>query len=542
MASFVIHDKTDIQPIKLITPSDINVSDTTSTVSVVIPANSYIGVGTGAGYGDNYFNYNYCAYVTIVFYKDDGTVVSQVPDSTIIQTMQPQSGSIDNSNYYPALADFKKFSNAVILFHTGTSSSTHQSNWTHTLSEEKKIDVTVPTGADYYEVYISGCSMNTTTYRRYVYDPWYKDNQNSNHPYGETVKGDKTWTIPSWATKPGYSGGNSCGHTHTPTDEECSELLWDPLTGGSITLSDNKNYLAITGTNFKKGTSNKIDSSTLQITFKDSAGSSLNTSTAKTPYIVSVGTTSEGAIDKDISIATVVASDDLAKVTQVTVKLAGVGKHGDTIETAESTINIKYYTCPAAPSSLWYTSNNKSSLNGTFKPSYKKDITWNWSGAAGGTNAPVVGYRVFFVNETKSVYIDTDIDNITATNKLKTESGEGKNPCYETTGTTMKFNPQKVGFAKDEICTCYVYTYSTWGNGDKLFSNNNRAPRYPGDRAVKSAQCTFGGSTIWINVPKSSSDPTLVWKEGTVYVHNGTTWKEAEGVYVHNGSSWKEST
>jgi hypothetical protein len=353
---------------------------------------------------------------------------------------------------------------------------------------------------------------------------------------------------PECSAGPGYADHNVGSMIRTNSFTIAAADIpdyWTNISGGSITVSDNKNKVKITGTNFKNGDNNDVASSNLQITFKDSSGRSLNTSTAKTPYVVSVGTTSEGEINKSINIANVVASSDLANVAKVDVKLVGTGDQGDTRTKTATTnpINIKYYTCPAAPSSLWYESNGKSSLNGTFNPSYKKDLTWKWSGAAGGTNAPVVGYRAFFVNETKSVYIDTDIANITATSKVKTESEIGKNPCYETTGTTMKFNPQTVGFDKNEICTCYVYAYSTWGNGDKLFSNSDGAPRYPGDRAVKSAQCTFSsGAVVWIKIPKPDDPDTLEWKEGTVYVHNGSGWKEAEGVYVHNGTGWKEST
>ena len=75
MASYVIHKAVDsddgyFNGIKLTTPSDIEVSHTSTEVSIIIPKNTSMQLVSS---GD-YFNYNYCAFVVVVFKDKDGNV------------------------------------------------------------------------------------------------------------------------------------------------------------------------------------------------------------------------------------------------------------------------------------------------------------------------------------------------------------------------------------------------------------------------------------------------------------------------------------
>lgn len=206
MASYLIHNN-DNFTIKLVTPTDstISVSDDPTNVTITIPKGTYMGIGTTIGVGGTdgqYFNYNFCSYVTVVFKNLAGTSKTLVPKASTIATMRPQASEKLSTSYFPGLTDFKEFSNNVVLFHTGNASS-DQWNWKETLNSDKTIKVKIPADANSYEVYISGCSMNTTTYRRYIFDP----KVNSEYPVTD-------WTVPAWATNPTSIGGNSCGHQH----------------------------------------------------------------------------------------------------------------------------------------------------------------------------------------------------------------------------------------------------------------------------------------------------------------------------------------
>lgn len=384
-----------------------------------------------------------------------------------------------------------------------------------------------------------------------------------------------------------YMGGCPCGSHEGNIGNASIEVFWTGISGGSVSAQDNNyNQLQITGTNFTKGTNNDIKSSNLQITFKDSAGNSLNTTTAKTPYIVSVGTTSEATFSKLVKIADVVAAADLAKVAKATVKLAGVGNRKDTLEKATTPANtpIVYHTPPKAPSKMWintgkitdYPDNVKSSYNkdatssqaenDALKPRNKELLMWKWSGYAAGTNSAVAGFRVFIYknstdyDKTKSVQISKPygINTVKNTDGSKTETlveidsavtGSNNLGYYcdievdliNESNTQFGFIPINESFSSKDTCTCKVYTYSYWGsdNTTKHFSDN----AFDGTLDFIAGTCTlFNSAVVWVRVDTNGDNVPDTWKEGTVYVYHNDEWKEAEGVYVRNGGEWKEST
>jgi hypothetical protein len=226
--------------------------------------------------------------------------------------------------------------------------------------------------------------------------------------------------------------------------------------------------------------------------------------------------------------------------------------------------------------------------NYAIKPRLKDILMWKWKGFSNGTNAPVAGFRIYTYkgaahdggattpDNSATIPLNDESKYMAYVLKITNSDATGESNAIKdithadivATGTTsrkryydIEYNDvsKKLGYAQfgyypnsltfvdgkaltgysdsvtdhsGSLCTCNVYTYAYWGDGSQHFSSN-----------YLEGQCyVYNGAVVWVCAPKSSSDPTLVWKEGTVYVHNGTTWKEAEGVYVHNGSSWKEST
>lgn len=384
-----------------------------------------------------------------------------------------------------------------------------------------------------------------------------------------------------------YMGGCPCASHEGNIGNASIEVFWTGISGGSVSARDNNyNQLQITGTNFTKGTNNDIKSSNLQITFKDSANNSLNTATAKTPYIVSVGTTSKATFSKSVKITDVVATTDLSKVAKATVKLVGEGNRGDTLEksTTPANTSIVYHTPPKAPSKMWINTGKITDYPDNIKSSYKKDATssqtendalkprtkellmWKWSGYAAGTNSDIAGFRVFIyknstactkgssvqiskpygINTTKNgdgSITETLVEigsAVTGSNDLGYYCDIGVDLVNEN-NTQFGFIPINESFSSKDTCTCKVYTYSYWGSDSttKHFSDND----FNSTLDFIIGTCTlFNSAVVWVRVDTDGDGTPDTWKEGTVYVYHDSEWKEAEGVYVRNGGKWKEST
>lgn len=250
MASYVIHKAVtadSFDGIKLTTPSDIKVSHTSTKVSITIPKNTSMHLATST----QYFNFNYCAFVVVKFKDKDGKTLSTIPDlssgTELSKMLTNSGGAVEDTDYYPKKAAFIEFSGNVLLFHKGQSESDgiqygNSSPWTsHKLASNKTITVKIPDNTASYTIYIAGCTMNTTTYRRYAYDPYYRANYSSNHPYGES-----NWEIPTWmntnmGSGTAYVGGNSCKHSHAFLNtDETSTIVSKPLTVGPISFPKQK--------------------------------------------------------------------------------------------------------------------------------------------------------------------------------------------------------------------------------------------------------------------------------------------------------------
>ena len=252
MASYTIHKAVaadSFNGIKLTTPSDINVSHTSTKVSITIPQGTYMHLHTST----QYFNFNYCAFVAVKFKDKDGKTLSTIPDlssgTELSKMLVNSGGAIEDTDYYPKKAAFTEFSSNVLLFHKGQQESDgiqygNSSPWTsHKLAEAKTITVSIPDKATSYTIYIAGCTMNTTTYRRYAYDPYYRAKYSPSHPYGES-----NWEIPTWmntnmGSGTAYIGGNSCKHSHAFLDkDETGTVIEKDLTSGPLG-NDIRTYL-----------------------------------------------------------------------------------------------------------------------------------------------------------------------------------------------------------------------------------------------------------------------------------------------------------
>jgi hypothetical protein len=206
---------------------------------------------------------------------------------------------------------------------------------------------------------------------------------------------------------------------------------------------------------------------------------------------------------------------------------------------------------------------------------------WKWDGATkGGGAAAIGGFRVYIhriakgtsgspatktpdntINLSgKTLYEIKDEGKSTEALKTytSTETSKGSNTMYgyycdipyvsgEANDAQFGFIPKDLGFSAGDLCYCEVFTYNTWGDGDRRYSKANATDT---DYTPIIGSCNiFNGATIWVRVPKPDDPDTLEWKEGTVYVYNGSAWKEAEGVYVCTDvnettgkATWKEST
>jgi hypothetical protein len=225
--------------------------------------------------------------------------------------------------------------------------------------------------------------------------------------------------------------------------------------------------------------------------------------------------------------------------------------------TKKTQTGLKYYLPPNNPTSIWYISDSKEKSTDTkystnaLKPKVKKELAWNWAGAtSGNSNSSITGYRIFiYKNEVESGTDGTSMhissaksDADSSVTPVTVEDTGTRGHEIETTQTTntsdnlnFKFVPKDAGFAANDTCCCRVFSVTTWGDGTEHYSSGG----------IRLDCVLKNGAVVWVRIhdPAYPDDPTkLKWAEGTVYVHNGSAWKEAEGVYVRKGGQWKEST
>ena len=575
---YEVHKETDINPIKVGVPDKKKITVKTdldaNTLTFTIPSGTFMGLGTAVAESSNWFNFNYVSLITVIFKDAAGKEIARVPKSSTIATMCKSSSNKNDANYYPKLADFKEFSNNVILFHRGISGGTDY-NWSESLSANKTIIVDIPSGAVTYDSYISGSSMNTTTFRRYIWDPAVN---------GETITG---WSHPSWASVPSglsHLGGNACNHSHTEAVFNDSNKLWEELSGGSITsiVDNGDNTITITGIRATAGAGNSIKSSTLSYDF----GSGTD------PAPENLGTASNTNFTYTISIPSNVTSSTVTlKVTLNAKPTQAEGIEITREKSADPAINR--YTFPTPPTKIWintgkasqYTDNVKSSLsainggkdpleaNNDCKPRNKEILMWKWSGATHGGGAAVIdGFRVYIhrvakgttgspVTETPGNTINLsgktlyEIENEGKSNEAldtytNTETSKGHTDTYgyycdipydkdESNDAQFGFIPVDLGFNAGDLCYCEVFTYNTWGDDKRRYSKNSATDtKYV---PIIGACNIFNGAVVWVNVDTDDDGVPDTWKEGIVYVYDGTTWQEAEGVYVLGESGWQEA-
>ena len=212
---------------------------------------------------------------------------------------------------------------------------------------------------------------------------------------------------------------------------------------------------------------------------------------------------------------------------------------GDTRNRADSTTDsqvVKLYVAPNPPTSIWYVSNGKSSASdGTFEPRLKKELSWRWTGASpGNSNSSITGYFIFiYKNEVvagasgTAFYLTSPSSD--ADSSITNEPSSNGTPGHkiETTLTSntnlnFKFIPKDEGFVNNDKCICRVFSATTWGDDSIHYSTTG----------VKGECILKNGAVVWVNVDTDDDGVPDTWTEGTVYVYDGTTWQEAEGVYV----------
>lgn len=558
-----------------ITINTVKNANNSKTVNITIPKNTRLFLADNS----DYYNNNYCAFI-VIKYVVNGTTF-QVPSASAINKMiVKDSHRIHHSSPYnysncPTADEFKAFSDMVFLFHRGRQISSYgqQINWSHELTSARTITFTLPANAESsYEVYVSGCSMNTTTLCAYFFDRGYGSSALKDY--------DDGWTIPSYSwvseatTKEDSNdvGGNACSYCDTNVEAGyiTSNPLWEPNgVGGAITITDNGNNTAtIVVPKFVIGTGNGISPDTkdtgprgyqgkyIFIEFLKSDGSSLAIYRRNFP-----NATSDFSEKFNLPEGT----------AKISVWAKGVSTYGDNVEKKLLNVLVKYYTLPGAPTKMWintgkksqYPDNVKSSYkssgtssmaeNDAIKPRLKNLLMWKWSGYSGGTNAPVAGFRVFIYKNSTSCLASnsvkvTDLYGIdTTADKTKSlvnigsaEYGNNSLGDYydigvdlvNETDTQFGFIPIDNGFNKKDTCTCKVYTYSYWGDKD---SKGNKVKHFSNTALVGS--CTiFSSAVIYLKTANG-------WTEGVPYIKTSSGWKESDGIYIKtDDNTWTEST
>lgn len=546
MAQFNIHSGTPA--IYLNTPSDIDISNTTSQIKVTIPKGTNMSLASGE------YSYNYCAFIQVKLKDNSGAVIKTIPDlsSTFLKKLTKQSAAPSDN----VITTFKsKLAPYVFLFRVGQESAAGWSkNPTLHQNFEKTFDIT-NLEAYSYEVDVCGVTVNTATW-------------NDAPNYGSNslrYSSDYSWVTTDRNTdtdvegKPG-GGGNACPcPAHAASIDTAS--LFSPIIPGDVTaITDNGNEtITIKGVLPSKGTNNPVVSSKLTVVFKDTTLNGKVVSSVKKTLIKNSNTTDDG---NDFKKGITITIPDGALLAEVNLSSEGkVGTLGGFIISTSGNIT---FGKPEPPTTLSY-----SSTGDKFR--LKDKLTWTWSGATNGHNARVDGYRIFIY---KNGDTDTANKNYAIQNPIELTSSSGTTDAgtpyvektitstdYDTAplGASLTFTPKKdvvettddtTKFKPGDRCYCRVFSYAKWGTNVhyseksllgvvKSAGTNNDTLIY-----ITGTPCTLkNGATVWVRVPKSNEENSpLEWKEGTVYVYNGSAWKEAEGVYVYNGSAWKEST
>lgn len=176
-----------------------------------------------------------------------------------------------------------------------------------------------------------------------------------------------------------------------------------------------------------------------------------------------------------------------------------------------TTSSVKYYGNPGNPGKPTLSYRRKG-------PTLKEALSFNWAAAAGGTNAPIVGYRLRLY---KNGYLITGVNPYDASANYYD---------INSTSTTYSFDASALGFKVGDTIMLGIYSYSKNGAGNWLFNGGGTA-----EAQVTSDVYTFINAGI-IRIKKNG-----VWKEGQVYIKVNGVWKEADSVYIKKDGVWKES-
>lgn len=407
--------------------------------------------------------------------------------------------------------------------------------------------------------------------------------------YGESDSGDTTDL-----NMDGVADQDCPCSTHGEAIKNGTFTLWTDVNAGSIDIVDNgDNTFTIDATSGSAGIGNDVHLNSIFYKIVPSGTEANSISyTSDDDYDFTSGTKT---MTKTISGPCTVYAFVRTYGTEYGTPANPGGDVRNKADSATDSQGVSYYTFPTPPTKIWintgkaaqYPNNIKTSLpaindgtnqltaNNACKPRNKEILMWKWDGATkGGGAAAIDGFRVYIhkiaKGTTGSPATKTPDNTINLSGKTlyeienegkstealdtytSTETSKGSNTMYgfycdipyvsgEANDAQFGFIPKDLGFNAGDLCYCEVFTYNTWGDGDRRYS---KASITDTDYVPIIGACNiFNGATVWVRVPRNPpTDNTLVWKEGTVYVYNGSTWKEAEGVYVRDGGKWKEST
>jgi hypothetical protein len=377
--------------------------------------------------------------------------------------------------------------------------------------------------------------------------------------------------------------------THGDALENGTFTLWEDVNAGSINIVDNgDNTFTIDATSGSAGIGNDVH---LNSIFYKIVPSGTDADDIAYTYDDAYDFESGSKSMSNISI-----TEDCTVYAYVRTYGTEYGTPdspgGDVRNSADSATDsqaVKYYGYPEAPKKMWvntgkisyytvtknadgelvknnslkssysYVSETGDNLdkNNKIKPKVKDLLMWRWSGQKAGTNTPVKGFRVYIYKnlpagdnvlhkeysvDISSPYgVDTTNEGTAAACTITPkEDGATLVGDYHDIGidavneknTQYGFYPNNEGFAAKDVCACKVYTYSTMGNGAKIFSTSYLLGRCE----------LFNSAVVWVKTDVYP-DVNAGWQEGIPYVKTSDGWKEAESVHVKNSSTtWKEST
>lgn len=496
--------------------TNIQVAHENNKISVTIPDNSCMHLdNTDDG---QYFNFNYCAYISLVYTKTDGTKV-QLPSQSVIDEMERQAYATgenpDDVNYLPTSEEFLEFKKHIVLFKIG--STTQQTNWTVYVpgTSDRILTFDCPDNVVSYDVYICGCSINTSTYATYI-----------RKKYATT--GYKEWFAVNAAgtiVNEDGGGGNACNcdaEYHETTGINENNKLWEANgVGKDITITDNgDNTATIKVPKFVVGTNNGISPDTedtgargyqgkyIFIEFLNSSGSSLAIYRCDFP-----NATSDFSDEFDL----------LKGTAKISVWAKGVSTYGDNVEKKLLNVSVVYYTPPGVPILTWVSKG----IEGNPKSRVKKELTWKWTDSSAPSRSdgvtPTVKYRAYIFKNN-----DTADNSVNLANTTKNTTGYP----IETSNKSLTFIPADYGFVAKDFCICRVWSYIEAENDHIHWSSNY---------AQVSCQL-FNSGSVWVKTVDSTD--VSAWKEAeSIWVKTSSGWKEAEGLWVKTDTNtWSESS